>query len=900
MNLLDSCEDWDVNDDVQSECYKKASPKLNRTNTNCSTHSNSSNCDSDRTNKDKRLCKQSTTTSSSLENLKSIENNLNTKAGSNENKLNSISSKLKLKESLSKQNSNDSNSITSSVVHRLSFQKAPKLSLASRNLTIQTTNQSNMSISKSASFNHSFNDTTNDTSSVTAKTEEQLQREYLGNLLNELQNEKKPSKCDYLDIVESDKYKSSKRSRSEAHLTLNSILPFNKNLEALVNKDKNSNYLKLKEYQEKRNSISNFKSNFLDVNNKHNTGDDSKSIGSYNANGDAEAGFSFRNLFKRNSSKEFGRQSDSLKKNGSNYSISKLLGNSTNERHSSLVNNEHSLDNTKSDVDFLDPAHSASQLKLNNILRTSYNNLMGISDNDNQNNKSNNGSNGNLSFNLLTVNRDSSKRSRSISNYQDDDFDKIFTDYYTQKGLNKNEFNYSDYNKVNSKPVNASNDFNNIKNGTLKHSKNPFRYFFKSKRNQNSYGEINDQDCSTFKRTKTLDYKTKSKLIFFSRNNTLIKKLNKNNSSNVNSGEKNDQLINETNSNNSNSGDNDSNNNEINSIHDLINNELDLKRNKFNLDLFRIEKKLHKTGSVMKSNETIYLDASTIIDKSNKYKLSNMGSSLNSNSTHKFDLVSSSTNLETTSGKLSKSRTINEEISSNKNNKSKVILNMSDKKSSNISCFIDVSFEKLQQNLNGHLISINLKNLRCEPLIEINCIKAKLSYLSVELIEANNLSENSDGNNSHNFLISNNITKHMNSKNVKFLAKVKNFKSKKCKFDKNLKNFSKPLDFDLINEHFMSVTEEAMNLQMKKLISLAPVDSNNNHNSNMNFENKNDKTKTYLFVFSVEIHSYLPVSRKILSSTFRKKKRIFKGQCQIHENFINSTQFTKEFCLNEV
>jgi len=89
---------------------------------------------------------------------------------------------------------------------------------------------------------------------------------------------------------------------------------------------------------------------------------------------------------------------------------------------------------------------------------------------------------------------------------------------------------------------------------------------------------------------------------------------------------------------------------------------------------------------------------------------------------------------------------------------------------------------------------------------------------------------------------------------------------------------------------------------MRKIINLAPVDSNhhNSNNNNNNFECKNDKTKTYLFVFSVEIHSYLPVSRKILSSTFRKKKRIFKGQCQIHENFISSTQFMKEFCLNEV
>ena len=58
--------------------------------------------------------------------------------------------------------------------------------------------------------------------------------------------------------------------------------------------------------------------------------------------------------------------------------------------------------------------------------------------------------------------------------------------------------------------------------------------------------------------------------------------------------------------------------------------------------------------------------------------------------------------------------------------------------------------------------------------------------------------------------------------------------------------------------------------------------------------------KYYIFIFSIELHSYLPISRKTLSSTFRKKKRVFKGQCQIYENFIRDTQFSNRFELYEV
>ena len=107
--------------------------------------------------------------------------------------------------------------------------------------------------------------------------------------------------------------------------------------------------------------------------------------------------------------------------------------------------------------------------------------------------------------------------------------------------------------------------------------------------------------------------------------------------------------------------------------------------------------------------------------------------------------------------------------------------------------FIDVSFEKLQQNMHGHLISINIRNFRVEPLIEINFIKAKLTYLTLELVEPDQVRETSS---QLNIL-----------KKKKLLAKINKLKVKKCKFDNNLKNFSKQIDFDLVNEHFMNVTE---------------------------------------------------------------------------------------------
>lgn len=175
-------------------------------------------------------------------------------------------------------------------------------------------------------------------------------------------------------------------------------------------------------------------------------------------------------------------------------------------------------------------------------------------------------------------------------------------------------------------------------------------------------------------------------------------------------------------------------------------------------------------------------------------------------------------------------------------------------------------------------------------MIEINHIKAKLTYLSIELIEPKSDSATEGI-----------APKPAAAKNL--MAKINKIKSKKCKFDHNLKSFCKPIDFDLVDEHFLNVADEAANLQMRKLLKSTPSCENNGTTVDALDEKKladNEQKKTFLFLFSIEVHSYLPVSRKILSSTFRKKKRIFKGQCQIHENFIYSTQFNKQFILTEI
>jgi hypothetical protein len=170
----------------------------------------------------------------------------------------------------------------------------------------------------------------------------------------------------------------------------------------------------------------------------------------------------------------------------------------------------------------------------------------------------------------------------------------------------------------------------------------------------------------------------------------------------------------------------------------------------------------------------------------------------------------------------------------------------------------------------------------------------------------------------------------------------------------NARNLVKPVDFNLLKEHFLAVADEAAEYQLKLFLnssrkkstvsqrSFNPIHDNTassdgptkssllmsnqtgegsnrlsaaqhhapshslhveineaHHKPKLSSLIKNDN-RFSLFFLSIEIHSYVPVSRRTLSSTFRKKKKVYRGQCQIQDNFIRSTQFTKTFTLKEV
>ncbi len=55
---------------------------------------------------------------------------------------------------------------------------------------------------------------------------------------------------------------------------------------------------------------------------------------------------------------------------------------------------------------------------------------------------------------------------------------------------------------------------------------------------------------------------------------------------------------------------------------------------------------------------------------------------------------------------------------------------------------IDVSIERLAQHFDDHVLTICLKNLRVEPLIEINHIKSRLTYLTIQLVDMNYYNRN--------------------------------------------------------------------------------------------------------------------------------------------------------------
>lgn len=222
-------------------------------------------------------------------------------------------------------------------------------------------------------------------------------------------------------------------------------------------------------------------------------------------------------------------------------------------------------------------------------------------------------------------------------------------------------------------------------------------------------------------------------------------------------------------------------------------------------------------------------------------------------------------------------------------NKSLFNLNQNNKLS-NTAAFIDVTIERLQQtNKNMHLLTLNLKNLKVEPLFEINHVKSKLSYFKINLCDSDEISNeciNDSKTQYHLNNTNNNLAYYNYDSNRKNFLRIHRIKRCKLKFNANNKSLQKLIDFELDDEHFMQVNSEATFLITKQQPNIT-----NNNSSN---------DPIYLFLLSIELHSYLPVSRLKLSSTFSKKKKMFQGVCRINENFILNTQFNKKIDLHEI
>ena len=639
------------------------------------------------------------------------------------------------------------------------------------------------SVSKKNIIDRSNNDLTS-----TLNNEEQLQRDYLVNLLKELQKDPKNLSGSVEDDTNDshNKLKASKRSKSEAALNVNVI------------NTSHTNANLCKEYID-HNKKQKKKSNHLEISNQP------VNTSHYTLNIDAayrRKRFSIRSLFKRSSL----NKSQSSKKTSlenSNYSLNKLSSNSLSTvQHSKAAKNSIvaldprvmsnlkalsdlnidkpiSSNNTNSSYNYKNASDSKQTLQRN------FNTLYS----DSVENKTQSSSN-------LMNNEILNSTSRSNSNLHDDDFDKVFNEYYAQKGYHCQTDNNEDSFETN----------NTVK--ATKHFKGIFGFLFKnSKHGQNRGGKFSP-NSSTRRKKPFSDYPFES----------------------------------------------DASNSHASTLNKPTSDENDVLKSSF--DIFALEKKVNKKGSC----ETLYLDAGNVIKNYKKFNFFEKND-------HRVSVCTMKSLIPNAYGLFNN----NNNNSSKDYKHNKIYLNG----------YIDVSFEKLQQRFNGHVLSISMKNFRVEPLIEINHIKARLSYLKIKLINETSSLPN------------------VNSKKNRFMAEIKNFKSKKCKFDKNLKKFSKPIDVELIEEHFFDITEEATNIQIKK-ISQLNVKEESKENARTNENETQPKRHVFLFLLSIEAHSYLPISRRLLSSTFRKNKRIFRGKCQVYENFISSTEFTKRFILNEI
>ncbi len=187
-------------------------------------------------------------------------------------------------------------------------------------------------------------------------------------------------------------------------------------------------------------------------------------------------------------------------------------------------------------------------------------------------------------------------------------------------------------------------------------------------------------------------------------------------------------------------------------------------------------------------------------------------------------------------------------------------------KKEEITCFIDF---QIKYDNNTKEINVFIANISTKPNIEVNKIKSKLTYIcNIEKEFQFNSDNTSDDQASS---MNSSIT---NSKILKKHFDNKLKKSKKIKFDPNMRNKTKKIKFSVFKQVF----------------------SKKNYTSETIILNS--------FVFQIEIHSYLPMSRKALSSTFRNNKRKYKGELifeNIELNCLNNFSFIqKDFKISEI
>ncbi len=171
----------------------------------------------------------------------------------------------------------------------------------------------------------------------------------------------------------------------------------------------------------------------------------------------------------------------------------------------------------------------------------------------------------------------------------------------------------------------------------------------------------------------------------------------------------------------------------------------------------------------------------------------------------------------------------------------------------------------LTYNFANNTISIKFKNLNFKPIIEVNELKSKIfHHINHEMTECTHRTNENDKSNNE-------------LKQSEKLVSVK-----KIKFDKNFKDSVKDVNFKCEN-------------RIRKLKRSSSIVNRNGSGSNYFL--------SHTFVIVFKLHSYLPISRHLLKSTFRKKSRVFRGEMALENiNPLKSSfqYIQKEFKLIEL